>query len=56
MPRAASLLAPLGRRVHSVVNYERSTCDEDVFDEDVDLVQPVCAREGEARGDTITLS
>ena len=35
------LLAPLGRRVHSVVNYERFTCDEDVFDEYVDLVQRV---------------
>ena len=35
------LLAPLGRRVHSVVNYERFTCDEDVFDEYVNLVQRV---------------
>lgn len=41
MPRAAGLLAPLGRRVHSVLNYERFTCDEDVFDEYVDLVQRV---------------
>jgi propionate CoA-transferase len=26
------LLAPLGRRVHSVVNYERFVCDDDVVD------------------------
>jgi propionate CoA-transferase len=36
-----TLLAPLGRRVHSVVNYERFTCDDDVFDEYVDLVKRV---------------
>ena len=36
-----TLLGPLGRRVHSVVNYERFTCDDDVFDEYVDLVKRV---------------
>ena len=36
-----ALLGPLGRRVHSVVNYERFTCDDDVFDEYVDLVKRV---------------
>lgn len=36
-----ALLAPLGKRVHSVVNYERFTCDDDVFDEYVDLVKRV---------------
>jgi len=35
------LLAPLGKRVHSIVNYERFTCDDDVFDEYVDLVKYV---------------
>lgn len=35
------LLAPLGRRVHSVVNYDRFTCDEDVFDEYIGLVKRV---------------
>lgn len=32
------LLAPLGKRVHSIVNYERFSCDDDVFDEYIDLV------------------
>jgi propionate CoA-transferase len=36
-----SLLGPLGRRVHSVVNYERFSCDDEVFDEYVDLVKRV---------------
>jgi propionate CoA-transferase len=36
-----SLLAPLGKRVHSIVNYERFTCDDDVFDEYVELVRHV---------------
>jgi propionate CoA-transferase len=36
-----ALLAPLDRRVHSVVNYERFTCDDDVFDEYIDLVKRV---------------
>lgn len=36
-----ALLAPLGQRVHSVVNYERFTCDDDVFDEYIDLVKRV---------------
>jgi propionate CoA-transferase len=36
-----ALLGPLGKRVHSVVNYERFTCDDDVFDEYVDLVKRV---------------
>jgi propionate CoA-transferase len=36
-----ALLAPLGRRVHSIVNYERFTCDDDVFREYVDLVKYV---------------
>jgi propionate CoA-transferase len=35
------LLAPLGRRVHSIVNYERFSCDDDVFDDYVDLVKRV---------------
>ena len=35
------MLAPLGRRVHSVVNYERFTCDDDVFDEYIELVKRV---------------
>ena len=35
------LLAPLGRRVHSIVNYERFTCDDDVFDEYIELVKRV---------------
>jgi hypothetical protein len=36
-----TLRGPLGRRVHSIVNYERFTCDDDVFDEYVDLVKRV---------------
>jgi propionate CoA-transferase len=36
-----NLLAPLGRRVHSIVNYERFTCDDDVFDAYLDLVKRV---------------
>ena len=35
------LLAPLARRVHSVVNYERFSCDDDVFDCYVDAVKYV---------------
>jgi propionate CoA-transferase len=35
------LLAPLAKRVHSIVNYERFTCDDDVWDEYVDLVKRV---------------
>ena len=35
------LLAPLERRVHAVVNYERFTCDDDVFDEYIELVKRV---------------
>ncbi len=36
-----NLLAPLGRRVHSIVNYERFTCDDDLFDAYLDLVKRV---------------
>ena len=36
-----ALLSPLGGRVHSVVNYERFSCDEEVFDEYIDLVKRV---------------
>jgi propionate CoA-transferase len=36
-----ALLGPLGRRVHSVVNYERFSCDDDVFDRYVDAVKYV---------------
>ena len=36
-----NLLAPLGGRVHSIVNYERFTCDDDVFDEYIELVKRV---------------
>jgi propionate CoA-transferase len=36
-----ALLSPLGKRVHSIVNYERFTCDDDVFDEYVELVKRV---------------
>jgi propionate CoA-transferase len=36
-----ALLAPLGKRVHSIVNYERFFCDDDVFDDYVDLVKRV---------------
>ena len=35
------LLGPLGRRVHSIVNYERFVCDDDVFDEYIELVKRV---------------
>jgi propionate CoA-transferase len=35
------LLGPLGRRVHSVVNYEHFVCDDDVFDDYVELVKRV---------------
>jgi propionate CoA-transferase len=35
------LLAPLGKRVHSIVNYERFSCEDDVFDEYVELVKRV---------------
>jgi len=35
------LLAPLGRRVHSIVNYERFTCDDDAFDDYIELVKYV---------------
>jgi len=36
-----ALLRPLGKRVHSVVNYERFSCDDDVFDLYVDAVKYV---------------
>ena len=36
-----ALLRPLGKRVHSVVNYERFSCDDDVFDRYVDAVKYV---------------
>jgi len=36
-----ALLGPLGKRVHSVVNYERFSCDEDVFDIYADAVKYV---------------
>ena len=36
-----ALLAPLGRRVHAVVNYERFSCDDDVFTKYVDAVEYV---------------
>ncbi|HVE48543.1 MAG TPA: CoA-transferase [Casimicrobiaceae bacterium] len=35
------LLRPLGKRVHSVVNYDRFACDDDVFDAYLDLVKYV---------------
>jgi propionate CoA-transferase len=35
------LLGPLGKRVHSIVNYERFSCDDDVFNEYVELVKRV---------------
>jgi len=35
------LLGPLGKRVHSIVNYERFTCDDEVFDAYLDLVKRV---------------
>jgi len=36
-----ALLGPLGKRVHSIVNYERFTCDEDVFAQYLDAVKYV---------------
>jgi propionate CoA-transferase len=36
-----ALLGPLGKRVHSVVNYERFSCSDDVFDRYVDAVKYV---------------
>jgi len=36
-----ALLGPLGKRVHSIVNYERFSCDEDVFPQYVDAVKYV---------------
>jgi propionate CoA-transferase len=36
-----ALLRPLGKRVHSVVNYERFSCDDDVFQQYVDAVKYV---------------
>jgi len=36
-----ALLGPLGKRVHSVVNYERFSCDDDVFNQYVDAVKYV---------------
>jgi propionate CoA-transferase len=36
-----ALLGPLGRRVHSIVNYERFSCDEDVFPQYLDAVKYV---------------
>jgi len=36
-----ALLSPLGHRVHSIVNYERFSCDDEVFDEYADLVKRV---------------
>jgi propionate CoA-transferase len=36
-----ALLRPLGKRVHSVVNYERFSCDEDVFHLYVDAIKYV---------------
>lgn len=36
-----ALLGPLAKRVHSVVNYERFSCDEDVFEQYVDAVKYV---------------
>jgi len=35
------LLAPLGGRVHSIEIYKRFTCDDDVFDEYMELVKRV---------------
>ena len=35
------LLGPLGKRVHSIVNYEHFTCDDEVFDEYIELVKRV---------------
>ena len=36
-----ALLGPLGKRVHSVVNYERFSCDDEVFEHYVDAVKYV---------------
>jgi propionate CoA-transferase len=36
-----ALLGPLGKRVHSVVNYERFSCDDDAFDSYADAVKYV---------------
>ena len=36
-----ALLGPLGKRVHSVVNYERFSCDDDAFGSYVDAVKYV---------------
>jgi propionate CoA-transferase len=36
-----ALLRPLGKRVHAVVNYERFSCDDDVFEKYVDAVKYV---------------
>ncbi len=36
-----NLLGPLGKRVHSIVNYERFSCDDEVFDDYIDLVKYV---------------
>ncbi len=35
------LLAPLDRRVHSIVNYEHFSCDDEVFNDYLDLVKYV---------------
>ena len=35
------LLGPLGKRVYSIVNYERFSCDDEVFDQYVDAVKYV---------------
>ena len=36
-----ALLRPLAKRVHSIVNYERFSCDDDVFNQYVDAVKYV---------------
>ena len=36
-----TLLGGLGKRVHSVVNYERFSCDDDVFAQYIDAVKYV---------------
>jgi propionate CoA-transferase len=35
------LLGPLGRKVHSIVNYERFSCDDEIFELYVDAVKYV---------------
>jgi len=35
------LLGPLGKRVYSIVNYERFSCDDEVFDQYIDAVKYV---------------